>query len=648
MVNIATELHEDELDRLGAKVVSNYLIDKNSRADWEKRNDEATKLAAQVVEEKTSPWPGAANIKFPLLTEASIQFNARAYPALVPGTNVVSSRVVGYDADGSKTEQGTRVSRHMSYQLLETMEEWEEEMDAMLLALPILGCMFKKSYYDPILQRNKSELVYPKDLVVDYYTRSLDQSYRKTHVTNQTENDVNILVANGIYLDTDISVAKAKPDELANELHGLSSPVETDSSEGTILEQHTYEDLDGDGIAEPYIFTVHEDSQKVLRIVAGYTADSIKYNELGEVVFVPQRQYFTKYGFIPSPDGSFYDLGFGNLLAPINHVVDTVINQLLDAGSMSTLQSGFLSRGIRMKGGNFRFKPNEWKHVNSTGDDLRKGIYPLPVREPSNVLFQLLGTMINAGQRIASTVDSMVGENPGQNQKATTTMAVLDQGQKVFHGIYKRLHRSLKRELQKLFTLNSEHLSSEEYFNVLDIPVDQPSMERITREDYNINTVNIIPAADSAVSTQQQKLAKAQALLELMPTGLINEIEALKRVLDAQEQPALESLIKQPQPPQPDLALQFEMNKFQEEQRLKWAQYNLDVVKSQQDDIEMQSKVILNIANAEAAEDGTQLEEYKLQLQALADKSKALGEKADKMSGGQTKDHSELWQDEEV
>lgn len=646
LVNIATELHEDELNDLGMKVVENYWTDKNSRADWEERNEEATKLASQVVEEKTSPWPGAANIKFPLLTEASIQFNARAYSALMPGNTLVSSRVVGYDPQGLKMDQGTRVSRHMSYQLLEQMEEWEEEQDALLFALPILGSMFKKSYYDPILERNKSEIIYPQYLVVDYYARSLEQAFRKTHVIHSTENDIAIMKANGIYLDVDVTNSNIETKDLRDEIYGISGPSESDASEFHILEQHTYEDLDGDGIAEPYIITVHEESQKVLRITAGYSVDDIKLNEAGEVAHVPQRQYFTKYSFMPSPDGSFYDMGFGNLLAPLNHVINTVINQLLDAGTMSNLQSGFLSRGVRMKNGNQRFKPGEWKTVNSTGDDLRKGIYPLPVREPNSVLFQLLGTMVNASQRLAGTVDSMVGENPGQNQKATTTMAVLDQGQKVFHGIYKRLHRSFKRELQKLFILNSENLSAEEYFNVLDFPADAQNLERITRDDYNPDSVNITPAADSSVSTQQQKLAKAQGLLELLPTGLINEMEAVKRVLEAQEQPALETVLKQPQPPQPTPEFQLEQHKTQEEIKLKWAEYQLAVVAAQQNDLEIQTKAILNIANAEAAEEGTQIDAYRAQLERVRQESEEIGKKAAGLSGQDEEDYSQFFKDE--
>lgn len=631
-INIAEELTEDELQTIGIEVVKDYLIDRRSRTEWEERNDEATKLAAQVVEEKSFPWPGAANVKFPLLTEAAVQFNARAYSALVPNNNIVSARVVGYDPDGKKMDQGTRVSRHMSYQLLEEMEEWEEEMDALLLALPILGCMFKKTYYDPILGRNKSEIIYPKDLVVDYYTRSLEQSYRKTHVIPYNHNDIQSMKAAGIYLNVDLDTPQQVPNELRDELYGLSVSEVTDSTERQVLEQHTYRDLDDDGIAEPYVITVDLDTQQVLRIVAGYEVDEIKTTQDGTIIRVPQRQYFTKFGFIPSPDGSFYDLGFGNLLAPINHTVDTLINQLLDAGTLSNLQSGFLSRGVRMKMGSQRFKPGEWKTVNTTGDDLRKGIYPLPVREPSNVLFQLLGMMINAGQRIASTVDSMVGENPGQNQKATTTMAVMDQGQKVFHGIYKRLHRSLKRELQKLFILNSEYLAPEDYFNILDVPADQQTMEFIARDDYDPESLNIVPAADSAVSTAQQKLAKAQGLLELLPSGMINERVAIQRVLEAQEQPAIEQLIKEPQPPQPTPEFQLEQLKTTEELKLKWAEHQLEVIKAEQADIEMQSKVILNLAKAEAEEEGTQIQMYKTQLEALRDRSKALGEKASSLA----------------
>ena len=630
--NIAKMLSEDELAKIGAEVVSGFNDDLQSRSEWQQQQEEALKLAAQVEETKTYPWQNAANVKFPMLTEAAVQFNSRIYPALIPASDIVKGRVIGFDHDGSKMDKAIRVSKHMSWQLLEEMEDWEEDMDRATMQLPITGCFFKKTYYNAEKGVNVSEAISAMDFVLDYYAKSVESCYRKTHVLYKYETEVRREVLAGRYLDVDLGTPVV---ELKNpDMRQGHEPVAQDKSVPyEILEQHTFKDLDGDGLEEPYIFTVDRSTQKVLRIVAGFDIDEVIRNTKGEIIDIPQEQYFTKYGFIPNPDGSIYDVGFGQLLAPLNKSVDTLINQLLDAGTLSNLQSGFLAKGVRLRSGNSTFRPGEWKPVNTRGDDLRKGIYPLPVREPSNVLFQLLGLMINTGQRLASTIDSMVGENPGQNQKATTTLAVLEQGQKVFNGIYKRLHRSLKKELQKLYRLNALYLPAQQYLNVLDLPVDPKQAQVIRRMDYDPSSVDVVPAADSSVATQQQKLVKAQALAELLPLGTVNPQEVTKRILEAQEQPAIEVLM-QVQPPQPDPKVVLEQQKFMDDSQRAWADFGLRVIEAQQRDIKIQTDAILALARAEAEEDGTQLAIYTAQLKALQERSKEIGEKAEEMRMG--------------
>jgi len=318
----------------------------------------------------------------------------------------------------------------------------------------------------------------------------------------------------------------------------------------------------------------------------------------------------TKFSFIPNPDGGFYDIGFGTLLGPINNTIDSSINQLLDAGTLSNLPSGFLGRGIRLKGGNYRFTPGEWKFVNSTGDDLRKGIVPLPVNAPDAVVFQLLGLMIQSGERLSSTVDSMVGENPGQNQKATTTVAVLEQGMKVFSGIYKRLYRSLKKEVKKLYRLNGMFLPEEAYFIILDPSQEQAG--KIGQGDYNSGDADVIPSADPTVATEQQRLAKVQGLMELLQLGTVNPTEVTRRVLEAEEQPGIESLMQLP-PPQPDP----EMIKFQDESERAWAEIQLKAADIEAKGLTARANAILALAQAEAAEEGSQIEMYKMQLDSM-------------------------------
>jgi chaperonin GroES len=513
----------------------------------------------------------------------------------------------------------------MSYQLLEEMDGWEEAFDKMLIALPIVGCMFKKTYYDPIKQTNASELIYPKDLVVDYYTKDMETCPRATHELSMSKNELKIMSLNGIYLEQDFEEPVQAEPYVNQQIQGTTTPSRNSSTPRKILEQHRYYDLDGDGLEEPYIVTVDYKSRKVLRVYSCYNPEKIKSD--GEnVLDIPKKQYFTKYGFVPSVDGGFYDIGFGALLSPINDSVDTLINQLLDAGTLANNNSGFIARSFRTKGGTMRFRPFEWKTVQTTGDDLKKSIFPLPVREPSNVLFQLLGLLINAGQRLAGTIDSMVGENPGQNQKATTTMAVLEQGAQVFNAIHKRIHRAFRLELRKLFLLNAEYLDGVKYFNIIDPRIEMNLFAEVSREDYNPENMNIIPAADSNAPTQQTKLAKATALMELLPTGLIDEVEAVSRILEALEIPGVENVLKQPQPPQPDFETQLKMQQFQHESFMREREFELEVLKVQQQDVKIQAETILALAKAEAEENGPQLELYKNQLNALVNMSKQIGD----------------------
>lgn len=619
--NIADSLDEDTLKDIGREVVEGYNMDSDSRTEWEQKLEEALKLATQVVEEKSYPWPNAANVKYPLITTAALQFASRAYPALIPGPNLVKGRVVGYDEDGSKTERAIRIGKHMSYQLMEQMENWEEDMDKLAIIIPVVGCAFKKTYYSPIKKQNISELVLAQDLVVDYYTKSLEDATRVTHKLHLTERDITERVLQGIYSDVDLAPPNGDTESrISDEINGLTEPGPSDATPYTILEQHRYWDIDGDGYSEPYIVTVEVESQKVLRMVARFDPDTIEKDDNGQIIYIEPVHYFTKFPFIPNPDGGFYDIGFGTLLGPINSTIDSTINQLLDAGTLSNLPSGFLGRGIRLKAGNYKFSPGEWKFVNTTGDDLKKSIVPLPINQPSAVLFNLLSLMIQSGERLSSTVDSMVGENPGQNQKATTTMAVLEQGMKVFSGIYKRLYRSLKKELRKLYRLNSIYLPLEEYFMILD-----PNEERaaaIGRGEYMLGDADVIPTADPNVATEQQKLAKATGLFELMQTGMINPQEAVRRILEAQEQPGIERLMEVP-PPQPSI----EQLELQQKGQIEQAKIQIEQAKVQVAMMAAKANAMLAMAKAESLETGDQLDYYKAQLEGLAAEEKALNER---------------------
>lgn len=564
--NIAETLDEQTLTDIGKDAYAGFDLDHQSRLDWEKSVDEWTKLAKQTLEPKTYPWPKASNIKYPLLSTASMQFAARAYPSLIPSSGkIVNAKVIGKDPDGAKSKVAEAVSLYMSYQLLEEMDSWEEEMDKLLIMLPIVGTVFKKTYWDPLHEKNCSHVILPKNLVVNYWTRTLKDAERISEIIEMSPRKVKERQQSGLWLDVDLGSA---PQPVPTSGVESKVPSQDSTTPYVFIEQHTFLDLDDDGYKEPYIVTFHKDSKKVVRIVARYDDKTISLDAEGKIRKIDPIQYYTKFGFVPNPDGGFYDIGFGVLLGPLNHSVNTLINQLLDAGHLATLQAGFLGKGLRIRMGDTTFRPGEWKAVNSTGDDLKKQIVPLPTKEPSNVLFQLMGSLITSGKELASVAEIFVGKMPGQNTPATTTMATIEQGMKVFTAVYKRLYRSLTEEFIKLARLNNMYL-------------DPGTLEQITGmsvgpDDFDLSTHKIVPNADPTAVSQTEKLLKAQGLMELLPTGILDPVKVVQRILDAQEQPNWTELLipavaetgqMPPPPPDPEL-MEMQMKGQMEQQKV--------------------------------------------------------------------------------
>ena len=572
-MNIAEDLEQELLDQIGSDVYEGYKRDLDSKRAWDQQVDEWVKLAAQIKEEKSFPWPKASNVKYPLLATAAMQFAARAYPSLVPADGkIVQFKVVGADPQGQKAARADKLAKHMNYQLLEDMDDWEEEMDRLLIQLPVVGCLFKKTYFDPLKKKNVSRLVGPKDLVVNYWASSLEAAHRKTEIIPMTKNQIQSYKTAELFLDVDLGDPMSQPHLPGkSDVHGGYAPSTADAATPyVVLEQHTFWDLDEDGYEEPYIITIEEQSRKVLRIVARFDSDGV-YSKGKDVICIEPVEYYTKFGFIPNPDGGFYDIGFGHLLGPLNESANTVINQLVDAGSLANLQAGFIGKGLRLKMGSSRFQPGEWKEVNATGDDIKKQIFPLPATPPSEVLFKLLGMLIESGKELASVAEIFTGKMPGQNTPATTTNNAIEQGMKVFTAIYKRTYRAMAKEMKKNFRLNSLY---EENFVRAQAVLDEP----ITKEDYDRKSYDVCPTADPTAVSTTQKLQKAQQLMELLPLGTINIMEATKRILEGQEQPNLQSLMQEPQP-QVDPKVQAMQMKGQMDQE----KHKMDMAKSQVD-----------------------------------------------------------------
>lgn len=628
--NIASLLCDQDLSAIGSQVVKDFDNDVLSRQSWEKRTEASLELALQVAKVKNFPWPNASNIKFPLITIAALQYHARSYPVLIDSDLPVKCRVVGDDPDGLRSARANRVEQHMSYQLLEEDEDWEGEMDKVLITQPIIGCAFKKTYYDPVKKHNISENVLAKDLVVNYWTKSLETAHRVTHVLQMTKNEIYERTARGLWLE---GISEGRPQSMGSILatgglqqsqdraQGMQAPEPNDPSTPIeILEHHCHIDFDDDGYAEPYIVYVRRDNKKVARIVARYDLKDIEYNKKGnKILSIAAEQYFTKYPFIPSPDGGFYDLGFGVLLGPLNESINTILNQLVDAGTMANTAGGFLSRGIKLRGGNYSFNPMEWKHVDTTGDDLRKGIVPLPVREPSQVMFTLLNLLINYGERIGGSVDILSGQNPGQNTPAETTRTMAEQGMKIFNGIFKRTHRSLKQEFRKLYRLNQIFISENTKY-----VSNAQSQGIILADDYAGPVTDVMPTADPSVTSDAQRVNQALAIAQRVQVtpGLYNRYEAEYAFLKAMKVTNIDKVLPNPNgpdavPPPGNPKLEIEQLKAQSKAASDQLNLKVALLKLMSEAELNQAKIQKLEAEAEVFKIGVLHEGEKLRLQEL-------------------------------
>lgn len=506
-------LSDEELSQIGTKCKKFFDEDYASNKEWRTEVEEIRKMAAQVTEPKTSPWPNASNIKYPLITTAALQFNARAYPVILNNSNIALVKVLGSDnvpqqmPDGTtvmmpagKQERADRVSRFMNFQLTEDMDDWDADTDQLLLSLPIDGIGFKKTYWAD--DKPVSEFVNALDVVVNSYTKSLRTAPAISHIFSLYPYEI---------MERDWREGDFLKEE------------QTDPED--FIEQYSRHDLDGDGYPEPYIVTFHKDSGYVVKIEPNFTEADVMLDAEDEIVKIKAGEFFTAYHFLPDPEGKFYSRGFGQLLKPINDTVDSILNQLIDAGTLANAGGGFIAKGFRLKSGQIKVEAGKWHKVDVGGMDMRGAIMPYPIKEPSGTLFSLLGLLLDAGKDIASIQDVMTGA-AGQNTPATTVLSMIEQGMKVYTAIFRRVYRSERQELIKLYRLNKRYLSDEKYMEVLDEPA-------WVGDDFEEKMMNIVPAADPNMATDMQKAAKAQVLMEYIQFPFINAQKVVEDSMEA-------------------------------------------------------------------------------------------------------------------
>lgn len=627
--NLCDRFSDEDLKRIGYWVSDCYERDVASREGWSRRMQAAMDLAMQVQEQKTFPWQGCSNVKFPIITIACMQFHARAYPAIVNGRSLVQCRTMGADPDGSIGARAKRISKFMSWQYLEQDESWEEQTDRSLLSVAITGVGWKKSYYDASCGHNVSNFVLAQDLVLDYYAKSVETCPTKTHRIPLFRNEVHerckrkifrdVLDENWYQADAVNSLTQAQ--QRADKRGGVTPPQTNYNTPFMFLEQHCVMDLDGDGYDEPYIVTIEESSKTVVRIAVRFEREEdIERNNQNEIVRINATEYFTKIPFIPSPDGSIMDIGFGTLLGPLNESVDSAINQLFDAGTISNTAGGFLARGAKIRGGVYEFAPFGWQRVDSTGDDLRKSIVPLEVREPSAVLFQLLSFIVDYSNRVSGSTDMMAGENPGQNTPAETSRAMVEQGQKIYSAIFKRIWRSFKQEFKKGFQLNAIYLP-------VSLPFGGPG-DTIAREDFTGDPASIIPAADPTITSDAARFAQANLLKQAAMGNPGYDADVVEKIflttlgIDNVDQvyPGTANL---PEPP-PDVKIQIQQMKQQmDAQQLEFDKQSFLLTAQQQQGInqskiaEIEAKAQLFLANAGAVPGNQRIQAFNAALGAL-------------------------------
>lgn len=544
--NLVPLLNEADVNRIGFDALQEFQTDYESCKDFRERYERAMDVAMQRTKAKTYPWPGASNVVFPLLTQAAIQFQARAYPAIIDGGQVVKGRVQGPDPKGEKRERAGRIAAHMTWQFLNDVPGWEEDTDKLLLQLPIVGCVFRKTWHDPICNQNNSETVSAKDFVVHIDTASLEKAPRFTHVQRYYPHEIEAFIRSGVW----------------SKVHYEGDDGSDPHSQVKVYEQFRLIDMDDDGLAEPYVVTFTEDGA-VFRIVACYDLTGIyvasdafdgqqlltEVTQSGNipedlrVVRIERREYITKYGFIPAPDGTFYDIGFGTLTDALGAAVNTIINQLIDAGTLANMQGGFIAGGTKIRGGNMRFAPGEWKRVEGVNSgSLRDNILPLQLPGPNATLFQLLGMLVESVKGITSVSDILSGNQESQTAP-TTALALIEQGQKVFTAIYQRIHRSLGVEIKIMRRLNRDYLDEQAYFALNEKPLE------VSRNDYQDKDLDVIPISDPRAINDRVKMAKAEMLMSYNGDPLVNQQEIRKRSFEAAGIDNIPALMDVPTPP---------------------------------------------------------------------------------------------------
>jgi len=540
--NLAVSMDERTLKDMANELIQEYKKDKLSRKEWEDAYIKGLDLLGTKYQEVTKPFKGASGVTHPLLAESVTQFQAQAYKELVPSDGPVRTQVVGLVTPATE-QQADRVKDYMNYLLMEEMEDYTTDMDQMLFYLPLSGSTFKKVYYDALMGRPVSKFVPAEDLVVPYFASDLKDCERITHVIKMTQNEVTKKMAAGFYRDIELIESNTEPDDVQKKLNQLEGIKRTgDDYLHNILEMHVdlnlddYENFDDKAkkIKIPYIVTIDEGSGEILSIYRNYRPDDLNYSRI---------EYFVHYKFLPGL--GFYGFGLTHMIGGLSQAATQSLRQLIDAGTLKNLPAGFKSRGIRVRDDDQPIQPGEFRDVDAPGGNIRDQFFNLPFTEPSVTLYNLLGFVVQAGQKFAAITDTNIG-NDAQNRAVGTTVALMERGSRVMSGVHKRCYYAMRLEFKILARICSESLPPEYPYDVYGGP------RQIKSADFD-NRVDILPVADPNIMSMAQRVTLAQSQLQIAMSNpqMHNLHEAYRRVYEALGTKQIEAILKPP-PKQPE------------------------------------------------------------------------------------------------
>ena len=544
--NLAEVLDQSTLGSLSSDLGGLVDEDREGRSDWEESISKGLTLLGINYEERSEPFMGASGVTHPVLSEAITQFQAQAYKEMLPPGGPVKTQILG-EQNRMVEEQAQRVKDFMNFQITEVMEEFDQDTDQMLFYLPITGSTFKKVYFDQTKQRAVSKFVPAEDLIVPYHASDLRTAVRYTHVVRMSENEIRKMQVGGIYRDVDLSPSEGDESDStirgkSDEIQGLRSGYSDEMF--TLFEIHVDLDLEGfedkdqmgedTGIKLPYIVTMDEASGEVLSIVRNFREqDPLRR----------KRQYFVHYKFLPG--FGFYGFGLLHMIGGLSRAATSILRQLIDAGTLSNLPGGFKARGVRIRNDDEPVNPGEFRDLDAPGGDIRNAIIPLPYKEPSGTLAQLLGVVVDSGRRFAQVTDTKVAD-VNSNAPVGTTVALIEQGSKVISSIHKRLHYAQKNEFRMLAEIFQNNPMPYPYAIGANI---NPA---IMAQDFD-GRVDILPVSDPSIFSMAQRLSLAQTQLQLAQAApqMHNLYEAYRRMYDALDVKNIDSILPPPQPPAP-------------------------------------------------------------------------------------------------